>query len=564
MKKRILALFLVLVMLTLTSCTTLVGLSSDRQFLQNALVADQELDLSKDPLYDFDERIGAQIEDRFEILDEILEKNSLFRYFNFLELYNQQMGDIFYLSDQANLAFITYCMDTSKEKAFEDYQNLSELYTDHSTRMIRMYRTIHESIFGFLFFSSMDGAEVDELLTLSDSYSDEIVELIKERDDYVQEYQTLTYAQYDNEYLEQSAELYEKIVKCNNQIAVAAGYENYADYAYEMVYARDYSTDDAKELHKMVKEHIVPLSNTLNSRLTRMTADPFKTSQVGEKIEMLRSPASLSSVSTSTKMDQYYDHLDSFGGSREKLAYQQWKDEAFVCSVYDDYKTHNTYQAAFTTALRYYNKPVCYHGYGYNNLSTYIHEQGHYAAFFKTPSGYESLDLCEVHSQGNEWLFYSYMDNEILFDDIYDYTISYILFEQTIYFVLSAACDSFEQYVYEHPELTAKDYDDVFDRCVEELGATKLLEENLSMDPSDYWHQAIVGNSMYYISYAVSLVPSIELFVLSKDNYEDAAKTYFALSEYEYDVGFAKALEGAGLSSPFDEEVYVKIKEYFA
>ncbi len=561
MKKRILALFLVLVMLTLTSCTTLTELSSDRQFLQNALVADQELDLSKKPLYDFDERIGAQIEDRFKILDEILEQNNFFRYFNFLALYNQQMGDIFYVSDQANLAFITYCQDTSNEKAFEDYQNLSELYTDHSTRMIRMYRTIHESIFGFLFFSSMDGSEVDEILALSDSYSDEVVSLIKERDEYVQEYQTLSYEKDRTGYLSESGKLYEKIVKCNNQIAEASGYENYADYAYEMVYARDYSTDDAKELHKMVKEHIIPLANELSDKLEELSTKQSKAAQVSEKINTLRSLNKVSVVSG--KMDSYYDYLETFGGSKEKLAYQQWKDEAFVSTTINDYNAAHSYSSAFTTALRYYNKPICFHGYGYNNLSTYIHEQGHYAAFFKTPGGYESLDLCEVHSQGNEWLYYSFMDEEILFDDVYDYTISYILYEQTIYFVLSAACDAFEQYVYEHPELTSDQYDDVFDQCVKDLGATKFLSENLSVSPSDYWHQAIVGNSMYYISYAASLIPSVELFVLSKENYDDAAKSYFALSEYEYDVGFAKALEDAGLSSPFDEEVYVTIKEYF-
>ncbi len=122
----------------------------------------------------------------------------------------------------------------------------------------------------------------------------------------------------------------------------------------------------------------------------------------------------------------------------------------------------------------------------------------------------------------------------------------------------------FEQRVYENADLSASEYDGVFNECVSKLGAAVLLEDNMTMNPSDYWHIAIVANSMYYLSYAVSLIPSIELYVIAEEEgLEEAAERYIALTEGDSEIEFQKALKKADLCSPFDEEVYTKLKAFF-
>ena len=64
---------------------------------------------------------------------------------------------------------------------------------------------------------------------------------------------------------ERLGELYKEMVGVRTELAKEYGYDNYADYAYEMLYARDFSSEDSKRLYAAVKEYIVPLQAALLS-----------------------------------------------------------------------------------------------------------------------------------------------------------------------------------------------------------------------------------------------------------------------------------------------------------
>ena len=79
-----------------------------------------------------------------------------------------------------------------------------------------------------------------------------------------------------------------------------------------------------------------------------------------------------------------------------------------------------------------------------------------------------------------------------------------------------------------------------------------------------YWHHAEVSNSMYYLSYAVSLVPSIEFFLIAKEEgLEKTAELYRDLCTVNEDASFLSTVLSVSLSSPFEEEVYKKIYNRF-
>ena len=48
-------------------------------------------------------------------------------------------------------------------------------------------------------------------------------------------------------------------MEVRNQYARSKGYDNYAVYAYEVEYARDYTMDQAQTLYEQVKTEIAPL-----------------------------------------------------------------------------------------------------------------------------------------------------------------------------------------------------------------------------------------------------------------------------------------------------------------
>ena len=67
---------------------------------------------------------------------------------------------------------------------------------------------------------------------------------------------------------------------------------------------------------------------------------------------------------------------------------------------------------------------------------------------------------------------------------------------------------------------------------------------------------------MYYISYGVSAIASINIFTVAQEDYNQAIDVYCSLIEdSNIDDGFLGNLENAGLTGPFDEAVYIKLSE---
>ena len=76
-------------------------------------------------------------------------------------------------------------------------------------------------------------------------------------------------------------------------------------------------------------------------------------------------------------------------------------------------------------------------------------------------------------------------------------------------------------------------------------------------DLNTYWKMVVVEQPVYYISYAVSAVAAMDIYVTATENEEQAWTAYRALvEEMDPDAGFLKNLENAGIDGPFEEDVY--------
>jgi oligoendopeptidase F len=64
---------------------------------------------------------------------------------------------------------------------------------------------------------------------------------------------------------------------------------------------------------------------------------------------------------------------------------------------------------------------------------------------------------------------------------------------------------------------------------------------------------------MYYISYATSLIPALEIFDVSLENRERAIDLYNRIASVDPDMGFKETLEENGLADPFAEQTIVDI-----
>ena len=145
--------------------------------------------------------------------------------------------------------------------------------------------------------------------------------------------------------------------------------------------------------------------------------------------------------------------------------------------------------------------------------------------------------------------------------------------------MLASAVDEFEYCVYTKtaPDgtpktYTAKDYDKLFRDIMGSYGIAGSLN-------SAYWRFVVIEAPCYYISYAMSALPCIELLAIAEtEGFEVAQSKYLKFFTFTDDpnnveidemgdkvvtIGYGDTLKYAGLDSVFDESMYTKINSYF-
>ena len=176
------------------------------------------------------------------------------------------------------------------------------------------------------------------------------------------------------------------------------------------------------------------------------------------------------------------------------------------------------------------------------------------------------LDLAETQSQGNEWLYLAYLEEELT-EGVYNAYVHYKVYEVIASTLVQLAVDAFEKAVYAQEDIesmTQEDFVALMDRAAQPYGGIDFFNEYVT-DLQSYWKMVVVESPVYYISYAVSSMTAMNLFPIAREDAEEAREIYCGLVELEdYDDGFLTIISDAGLPGPFQEDVYEYIYEMFS
>lgn len=462
-----------------------------------------------------------------------------------LNLYEQFEKLFYQISDHTNYSYILFCQEPGNKQLFDEYNRLSSFGTDAISRLYLLYGKIHESTLSETFYKDWEKEDIEEALFLSKTYDGDFATITKQRDELVILYEQLD--RNSSKFSKKSAEYYHQILSKNRTLASLAGAESYPDYADLRIYERDYTKEQISSFKSSVKEYLVPLANDLLKHLK---------GNVSFKLQNELSSLTNYDLSYDLMIQKLSPYYEALGTDYDEMF------ESFQNHLYTA-KDNSSSPVAFTVYQQSQNTSLCYFGKGYQNLTTYVHEQGHYAAFFFSESALSSIDLCETHSQSNEWIYLAYC-KDLYKESLYEDLVSYYLLNQLVSMILACCCDSFEREAYSDPSLTATDYDKLFIDCVKEFGAYDLLSEYLGNNLTTYWHHAVISNSMYYLSYAVSLVPAIECYLIAVgEGFDDAAAVYRSLCTVNSKSTFLETILNTSLSSPFEREIFTKIYNHF-
>lgn len=334
---------------------------------------------------------------------------------------------------------------------------------------------------------------------------------------------------------EQAGEIFLQQRDIRMQIAAQLGYDSYSDYCYKS-FGRDYTPQEVRALHDAVKQYIAPVFIYVNDRNdSTALADATFSEQI------FFNELTAASADFSPLLDESVQYL-------------------LRNNLYDFSYGANKMDSSFTTYISDYHAPFIFSIWKGESadIATVLHELGHFASYYHNAAvGYsatDNLDLAEVDSQALVLLMLPYF--EAFYGEFAQEAKTDVLLD-AMYALLSGCMeDEFQQEVYKNPTMTLNEMNTLYKRLAVEYG----LDDVYGYTGTEW---VLISHTfqmpLYYISYAVSIVPALELFELAQSDETAAKNAYFNIMMRDPYATFKEVLEQIGLSSVFSNETIKRV-----
>lgn len=439
------------------------------------------------------------------------------------------------LQYQAAIAKVLYNCNMQDEEAIDNYLFSAEVVSEIKAEKLCFLVKLYDSGKYDRYFD----AATDAMRKHYEAYSGETAELEFHNEELLADF----YALQEEEVEEKIDCLYSEFVNNSNELATKYGFESYYEYASSFLYGRDYGKEEREQFRKYVKKYIVPLYHASYER--------YKEEESGiseEEKNFIR--ALLYDAYDSLETDYVNAYLQTLPESCKTGMLRMFEEEAYVRP-----DNENALEGAYTT---YIGAPFCYYGPHRQDAFTFVHEIGHYYGSFNSGTSYA---LAETRSQGNELLFLTYL-GRVLEPKEYEALRTYKLFEYIDIILMATIMDEFEETIYSLPdrrEYTVEDFDNIMYEIVESYGLAE--DEKTCEYAEELWRNVGISYPIYYLNYGVSAMAALNLYGLSREDYDAALEAYRIIQEEAVtDKDFVGTLEKAGVDSVFDEEAYIKLQ----
>lgn len=341
------------------------------------------------------------------------------------------------------------------------------------------------------------------------------------------------------------------LVELRQEIAASYGYETYSDYCYELMYDREYSTTDIEEFYKEVKEYIVPLCQLLEERTN---------TEASSELDYMMANTSISQQLQ--MMSQFLNRIDD--------SLVESYDYMIKHKLYDLEYSENKFNGGFTVLLSGYQEPFLLNqpSFSFYDMTSLIHEFGHFNSYYvhyQDGNNYSNLDLGEITSQGLE-LLYTYFYKDMLGDNYGEAASDYILYQILHSLVVGCLYDEFQQEVYQLEDPDLATINELYYSVAKEYGQIAGYEAQTEAYDWIYVEHNY-EYPLYYISYATSAAPALELWEIAQSDFDRACDIYLKLVDMGEAGYYTKTLEECELTSPFTEgyckRLADKIYEYY-
>lgn len=347
-------------------------------------------------------------------------------------------------------------------------------------------------------------------------------------------------------------DIYDKLVKVRNEIALTLGYENYVELGYYRMGRTDYDAKDVYNYREQIKREVVPAVSKLNKR-----------KQARLNVSKLMSYDTISFLSGDPTPKGEVKHLVNMA----KKMYTEMSPE--TGEFFNFMVKHNLFDleskkgkrgGGYCTFIPSYGAPFIFANFNgtAGDVDVLTHEAGHAFQVYSSkdnipPQRWPGMESAEIHSMSMEFLTWPWM--ELFFkEDTEKYYFTHLA--STISFLpYGALVDEFQHEVYEKPHMSPAERKQTWRRLEKIYLPEKDYGDDKMMDKGTYWYRQghIFSSPFYYIDYTLAQVIAFQYWHLSRVDRDKAWESYYKLCTLGGTKGFIGLISEVNLKNPFKD-----------
>ncbi|MBL7686134.1 MAG: M3 family oligoendopeptidase [Deltaproteobacteria bacterium] len=354
--------------------------------------------------------------------------------------------------------------------------------------------------------------------------------------------------------------IYDRCVSLRTDMGIKLGKPNFIPLAYQKMRRTDYGPTEVARFREQIREVVVPLAQKIRERQAQSLQQPTLQAHNTEFFPEWQVKKIKVGVD-----GQVAAGLEVFQKLSPKLGAHFQK--IIDCDLIDVPARTGKAPGAFCTDFGDYRVPFIFlNSVGeVSDISTLLHESGH--AFQAWESRHldlmelrwPTLEACEVHSMGMEFLAYPYYETFFSSEDAARFR-KYHVAESLLLLPYIAMVDEFQHLVYSGQASNAKERSAIW----EQLENTYL--PNIDYTGLESWKPIrwlrqlhIFKYPFYYIDYAIALTGALQLWIQSNKDAKSALENYHQLCALGGTLPLQAFFKAGNLKIPFESGVLKEI-----
>ncbi|MDD4781516.1 MAG: M3 family oligoendopeptidase [Tissierellia bacterium] len=362
-------------------------------------------------------------------------------------------------------------------------------------------------------------------------------------------------------------EIYDKIVKVRNAIAVKLGYKNFVELGYLRMNRSDYNAADVKKFREQVIKYIVPLSNQLRERQAK---------RIGvKKLKYYDIPFNFTSGNPAPKGNK------DWMLNKAKIMYgelspetKEFFDMMIERDLFDLDTKPNKQSGGYCSYIPNYKTPFIFANFNgtQGDVDVLTHEAGHAFQTYQSKHIefpeliFPTSEACEIHSMSMEFITWPWMN--LFFEDDTDKYRFYHLSDSLLFIPYGVTVDEFQHVVYENPNMTPDERKKAWRDIEKKYTPYKDFDDNEFLDKGTFWYKQghIFNTAFYYIDYTLAQICAYQFWIKMNESKNNGWNDYLNICKVGGSQPFLEIIKIGNLKSPFEEDtiksVIGQVKKY--